>query len=171
MLRTVVGLVLALAATVAVASAAVVVSANHAGRQTLGVAMTSGGTRIARLDGYVAARPIELRVDAPRARTVTLVGTAPDGTNLRVPLVRANDGGFAGEVALATPGVWSLAISAHRGTTEAASEPFAISVVEGVPQRVLGLVISLALALLGAGLGLIVRGVRLHRRASVVLSG
>jgi hypothetical protein len=171
MLRTVVGLVLALVATVAVASAAVVVSANHAGRQTLGVAMTSQGSRIQRRDSYIAARPIALRVAAPRARTVTLVGTAPDGGSLHVPLTRTDDGSFAGEIALATPGVWSLAIASHRRKTEATSEPFAITVVEGVPQRVLGLVVALALALLGGGLGLIVRGVRLYRRPSVALPG
>jgi hypothetical protein len=170
MLRTVVGLVLALMVTVAMASAAVVVSANGA-RQTLGVTMTRQGSRIERLDRYVPARPIELRVDAPRARTATLVGTAPDGAGLRVPLARAADGSFGGEVTVSTPGVWSLAIATHRRSTETASEPFAITVAEGVSQRSMGLVLALALALLGGGLGLIVRGIVGLYRRTVVLPG
>ncbi len=169
MVRTVMALVLALIATVAVASAAVVVSAKHAGDQTLGVAMTAQGSRIERLDDYTAARPIVLRVDAPRARGVTLVGTAPDGGSLRVPLARAADGSFGGEVTLAMPGVWSLAISSHLGDAESASESFAITVVEGVSQRALSLVLALALALLAGGLALIGLGLaRAYRRSSPV---
>ena len=172
MLRTVTALVLALVATVAVASAAAVVSARHAGDQALSVTMTSQGARIERLDGYTAARPIALRVAAPRAQGVTLVGTAPDGGNLRVPLARAADGSFGAEVGLAMPGIWSLAIASHAGPDEATSESFAISVVEGVSQRALGVVLALALLLLGGGVGLIVLGVtRASRARPVALPG
>ncbi|MEA2666570.1 MAG: hypothetical protein QOI11_3514 [Candidatus Eremiobacteraeota bacterium] len=166
-------LVLALVATVAVASAAVVVSAGHAGEQTLAVAMTAQGSQVERRDGYTAARPIVLHVDAPRAQGVTLIGIAPDGGNLRVPLARAADGSFGGEIALAMPGIWSLAIASHTGAAEAASEPFAISVVEGVSQRALTVVLALALLLLAGGLGLIGLGfARAYRaRHPVVLPG
>lgn len=168
MLRTVTALVLALVATVAVASAAVVVSARHAGDQTLTVTMTPQGSRVERREGYTAARPIVLRVDAPRAQGVTLLGTAPDGGSLRVPLARAADGSFGGEVGLAMPGIWSLAIASQAGSDEAASGAFAISVVEGVSQRALGVVLGLALLFLGGGVGLIVLGVTRASRACPV---
>ena len=184
MLRTVLALVLALVATVAVASAAVVVSTvavasaavvvsnRQAGEQTLTVAMTPQGARVERRDDYTAARPIALHVSAPRAQGVVLVGTAPDGGSLRVPLARVPDGGFSGEVALAIPGTWSLAIAAQGAESQAASEPFAISVVEGVSQRALGVVLALALLLLAGGGALIVLGVtRASRARPVALPG
>lgn len=173
MLRTVVALVLALIATAAVASAAVVVSAHHAGEQTLAVAMTPQGARIERRDDYAAARPIVLHVDAPRAQGVTLVGVAPDGGNLRLPLARAADGSFGGEIALAMPGVWSLALTSQLGAAETASESFAITVVEGVSPRALGVVLALALLLLAGGLTLIGLGLgqAYRRRHPVALPG
>ncbi len=170
MLRTVTALVLALLATIAVASAAVLASAHQGSGQSLGVALSAQGSHVERLDSYAPAQPIAVRVDAPRAETVALLGVTPEGGNLRVPLVRGADGRFGADVRLPVPGVWSLAVSARTDAIESVSDTFAVSVAQGAGAKALGVVMALAVALLAGGIALIVLGLVRARRRPVALA-
>ena len=159
-------LLLGLLATAAVASAAVLAS-RQGNDQQLVIVMTARGSHVERLDGYTPARPIVVRVDAPHAKSITLLGQAPDGGTLRVPLARGADGRFGADVTLAVPGVWSLTIASRADAVQMASESFAVNVVDGVSARTLGLVVALAVLFLGGGIaliGFVVLGVRRTRR-------
>ncbi|HYZ15542.1 MAG TPA: hypothetical protein VE591_04030 [Candidatus Acidoferrum sp.] len=146
-----------LIAIAAIAFGTASVSAASAPPQSLAVAMSAKGSKIQRLDGYTARQPIKVRVQAPQSsKGVTLIGTDPSGGNVRVPLVRDQDGQYSGNLVLETPGIWSLAVASHIDTVETASESFAISVVEGTPRNLLAIVIGLALASVVAGITLIV---------------
>jgi hypothetical protein len=146
-----------LIAIAAIAFGTASVSAASPPPQSLAVAMSTKGSKVQRLDGYTANQPINVRVQAPHSSSgVTLVGTDPSGTNVRVPLVRQRDGQYTGNFVLETPGVWSLAVASRIDAVETASGSFAISVVEGTPPMMLAVVIGLALASVVAGITLIV---------------
>ena len=171
MLRSITALVLALLTTVAVTSTAVAMSFGHGDGQPLSIAISEAGSRVQHLDGYAATRPIAVAVEAPRAHAVTLIGHAPDGSTLRVPLVPVAEGRFAAEVTLGAPGVWALAVSSRVGPLETASQAFAISVVTDRSRAALGIVLGLALASLLGGIGLIVLGVWRSRTRPVASAG
>ncbi len=170
MLRTVTALALALLATVAVASAAVLASSNRAAEQPLAVRVSAQGSQVERLDGYVPGQPIAVRVDAPRAQAVTLLGVGPDGGSLRFPLARGADGRYGADVSLTTPGVWSLAVTSQVAGVETASESFAVSVAAGSGTKATIVVLALAIAALAGGLALIAAGLLHAYRRPVVLA-
>jgi hypothetical protein len=155
--------VLALIVGVAVQTASVAGAASPP--QSLRVALNGKGSQIERLDGYTAKQPITVHVVAPHSKSVTLVGTDPRGSNLRVPLVRGSDGRYTGKVTLPTTGIWSLAVASHIDRVDTASQTFAISVVEGTPRAVLAALIAIALASVAAGLSLIVFSLLKLRRS------
>lgn len=156
MLRTVAVLALALAGTPAIASAG--------SAQTLGIDIGGPTPQIERLDRYVDTRPVAVSVRAPRASSVTLVGTSPAGGNLRVPLSRGAGGRYIASLALAAPGTWTLAIEASIAGGNAMTESFPLSVAAGATTPEIALMLLLAVLSTVGGIALIAatRTGRLH---------
>ncbi|BDE06459.1 hypothetical protein WPS_17350 [Vulcanimicrobium alpinum] len=100
-------------------------------------------------------RPVAVGVRAPRASSVTIVGTSPGGENLRVPLSRTAGGRYSASLPLATPGTWTLAVEASVAGGNAMTESFPLSVAAGATTPEIALMVLLALLSITAGIALI----------------
>lgn len=124
--------------------------------QTLGIDVSAAQPRVEQLDRYTSGQPIDVRVMAGAARGAALVGVAPNGADLRVPLARCGDGAYAGTFTPGTPGTWSLAVSIDAAGSANASSSFPIVVAEpGASEATAAVMIALAIASIGGGIGLI----------------
>jgi hypothetical protein len=148
MFRAALGLVLAFLTTSATAGAA-------GAAQPLAVAVGDAGQQVRSQPRYTPAAPIDVRVEAPRARAAALIGVAPDGANVRVPLTRASAGVFTGSATLPEPGTWSLAVATTADDVEVTGTTFTVTVEPGPSGLEIGGLIALALASIGGGVGLI----------------
>jgi hypothetical protein len=130
-----------------------------AAAQPLTVDERTDQLRVDHLDRYTNGEPVAVRVQVQPAQSVTLVGLAPDGASLRVPLAREADGSFAGNVALSTPGTWTLAVVAAENGVQSTSTSFVVTVTDaGATKESALTMIALALASIGGGVGLIAVG-------------
>jgi len=120
--------------------------------QKLLVDIRGSAPRIDALERYIVNEPVTVHVDAPFARSASLVGVAPDGGNVRVPLQRAADGSFAGMLTFPAVGIWSLAVVAG---SQAKTSNFSISAAERDSNAGAALMLGLSLASICGGLGLI----------------
>jgi hypothetical protein len=120
--------------------------------QKLVVDIRGSAPRIDALERYIVNEPVTVRVDAPFTRSASLVGVAPDGGNVRVPLQRSADGSFAGMLTFPAAGIWSLAVVAGR---QAKTSTFSISAGERDSHAGAALMLALSLASIIGGLGLI----------------
>ena len=130
-----------------------------AAAQPLTVDERTDQLRVDHLDRYTNGEPLTVRVQVQPAQSVTLVGLAPDGGNLRVPLAREADGSFARDVTLTTPGMWTLAVIAADNGVQSTSTSFVVTVTDaGATTQSALAMIALALASIGGGVGLIAVG-------------
>jgi hypothetical protein len=120
--------------------------------QKLLVDIRGSAPRIDALERYIVNEPVTVRVDAPFARSASLVGVAPDGGNVRVPLQRGADGSFAGMLTVPAVGIWSLAVVAG---SQAKTSTFSINAGERDSHAGATLMLALSLASIAGGLGLI----------------
>jgi hypothetical protein len=120
--------------------------------QKLTVDIRGSAPRIDALERYIVNEPVTVRVDAPFTKSASLVGVAPDGGNVRVPLQRLADGSFAGMLTFPASGIWSLAVDAG---SQAKTSTFSISAGERDSHAGAALMLALSLASIGGGLGLI----------------
>jgi hypothetical protein len=115
--------------------------------------------RVDHLDRYTNDEPLAVRVQAQPAQSVTLLGLAPDGGSLRVPLARQADGSFTGDVSLAKPGTWTLAVDAAANGVQSTSQSFVVIVADArATKESFFTMLGLALVSIGGGLGLIAVG-------------
>jgi len=128
--------------------------------QPLGIDLYTTAPRVDKLDRYVAGEEVSVRVAAPPASRVTIVGVGPDGSNLRLPLVQGPDGAYSGTLMMPVAGTWSLAANTTIGGEDVSTESFPVVVAE--PESTLPALVmaALALASIGGGIGLI--AVRRH---------
>jgi hypothetical protein len=152
MLRTIFALLLG-SVLLGTATAAYAASA-----QSLVVDVRDRDPQLSRLSHYSASAPVELRVIAPGASSVALVGASPAGTTVRVPLAAARDGSFTGTTTLAVPGTWLLAISTTYKGPEIVGDSFSVVVEQGASARDAAVLAVLAVLSIGGGIGLIVAG-------------
>jgi len=124
MFRVVAGVLLALLATAGAALAL-------APAQRLAVDLSSGTPQVERQAAYASSQAIRLHVRAPQATAASLIGVGPDGTNLRLPLVRDADGAFGAELRLPAAGTWSLAVATVFGEDVSTTQSFAVDVADG----------------------------------------
>jgi hypothetical protein len=160
MFRIVAGVLLALLATAAAALAL-------APAQRLAVDLTSGTPQVERQAAYTSSQAIRLHVRAPQATAASLIGVSPDGSNLRLPLVRDPDGSFAGQLRLPAAGTWSLAVATVFGEDVSTTQSFAVDVADGA--ALFGrasLLLMLAAGSIAGGIGLLA----VARRRSVPLA-
>jgi hypothetical protein len=120
--------------------------------QKLTVDIRGSAPRIDALERYIVNEPVTIRVDAPFTKSASLVGVAPDGGNVRVPLRRGADGSFAGMLTFPATGIWSLAVDAG---SQARTSTFSISAGERDSHAGAALMLALSVASIAGGLGLI----------------
>ncbi len=123
--------------------------------QKLTVDIRGNASRIDALEHYVVNEPVAIHVKAPSAQSAVLVGVAPGGGNVRIPLQRAADGSFAGMLTLPATGIWSLAVDAAVAGTHAKTATFALNAAERDSYAGAALMLALSLASIGGGVGLI----------------
>jgi hypothetical protein len=108
---------------------------------------------------YLVGAPIVINVESRTTMpaAVSLTATAPDGTTLRLPLAR-NGTTFTGNLRLAAPGTWTLALSVRFGTVTTALANIALNAVrEDGPVYAAGLGFALSALQLTAGISLLAR--------------
>jgi hypothetical protein len=120
--------------------------------QKLVVDIRGSAPRIDALERYIVNEPVTVRVDAPFTRSASLVGVAPDGGSVRVPLQRSADGSFAGMLTFPAAGIWSLAVVAG---SQAKTSTFSISARERDSHAGAAVMLALSVASIIGGLGLI----------------
>ena len=160
MFRFVLVLSLALLATPAAALAT-------PGPQALGIDMRTSELRVDRLERYVTTAPITLRMTAPQFSSAAVIGVAPDGSHVRIPLAAGADGAYTATVTLSKPGMWSLAVQTKLGSLESVTGNFPVVVAEGPSPTDAAFMIALAAASICGGVGLIAvgRSAALHASA------
>jgi hypothetical protein len=122
------------------------------GPQKLTVDIRGSAPRIDALERYIVNEPVTVHVDAPFTRSASLVGVAPDGGNVRIPLQRGADGSFVGMLTFPASGIWSLAVDAG---SEARTSTFSISAGERDSHAGAALMLALSFASIAGGFGLI----------------
>jgi len=126
--------------------------------QTLGIVLRSNDAATERLPHYQASRPIAVHVagEARRLSAVLLTAKGPDGTAIHTELARSGDA-FVGDLRLATPGVWNVALTTQVGSVTAALADVPLDVVPPSGSEPMAYVtFALALTMFGCGTLLIV---------------
>ncbi|MBV8750964.1 MAG: hypothetical protein JO103_14755 [Candidatus Eremiobacteraeota bacterium] len=129
-----------------------------AAAQALAVDVLDSGPRVEHQAKYAQAGLIDVRVTARNARSAVLLGVAPDGTNLRIPLARIGGDVFAGSAQFASIGTWSLAIATSTATGQETTPSFPIVVDAGPSTGDVALMVALAIVSVCGGIGLIAVG-------------
>jgi hypothetical protein len=140
-----------------------VAAASAGPAQSLGIDVSGATPRLDKLVEYVESTPVVVRVTAPNAQRVAIIGVSPSGVNIRVPLAHGPGQAFTGTLTLETAGTWKLAVDATVEGGDAMTGTFAIEVARGT-QRDATLLFALAGLSICSGLGLIaVVRARSHR--------
>lgn len=154
------------------AALAVVLAAGHrlpftvppalstASGQALTIEVTPGGSRVHALDSYLATSPVAVRVLARHAGVVALDAVGPDGRDVTIPLAREGAETFSGTAGLDQAGTWSLAVETTADGVTTTSPAFTVSVRSGPSGLDLAVIVVLAVASFGGGIGLIAAGRR-----------
>ena len=112
--------------------------------QSLAIVLRDDNAATQRLDHYQAARPIAVRIAGDTFKFDHMVVTAsgPNGVAISEPLERTADG-FAGTLRLATPGLWTLALTTQLGQFSTNVTSVVLDVVEPHELSILALVLLL----------------------------
>jgi hypothetical protein len=123
--------------------------------QPLTIDLRAAMPRIDKLDRYDTGTALALRVMAPAASQVTIVGVGPDGSNLRVPLAAGAGGIYAGTVTLPVAGTWSFAADTTVDSEDVSTESFPVLAAEPESRLPAAIMAALALVSVAGGVGLI----------------
>ena len=132
--------------------------------QALTIDLGGAQPRVDHLNAYESDAPVHVRVVDPKAQTVAIEGTSPDGTPVDQLLTRNADGSFSGDLSVGTTGEWSLSADVTIGSDHARTEPFSLTVVDPTPGTTAGLMIALGGASVFGGVGLLAVGRRAASR-------
>ena len=85
-------------------------------RQSLAITLRNDNAATQTLDHYQVSRPIAVRVagDTTKFDRMLVTASGPNGAAVQAPLERTSDG-FSGTLRLATPGLWTLAVTTQLG--------------------------------------------------------
>jgi hypothetical protein len=127
--------------------------------QALGIILHRNAAATERLPHYRAAVPISVNVGgyARRLRSLTVTAHGPEGEAITAPLERTGKT-FSGNLQLAAPGTWTVALSTQLGSATAALASVPLDVVsEDGADLAARLTFALAALSIIAGLALVLR--------------
>jgi len=143
----------------AVGTSALAASLPKQERQVLAIVVHRDNVATQRLAHYDTTGPIRVRVggDTLKFQTLSITARGPGGIAMQAPLTRFADG-FAGNVRLATPGTWTVALTTNLGYATSAIATIPVDVVTYDGSAVAGLgVMTLAMASIALGLLIVLR--------------